>query len=177
MSSPAFGFDEAGKKFALCAWHGLGGGQGGLRLSLSLKSVQRDALPEGDQALRSQLGQLFQRRLDILMLIALDDLALGVGDRGGEQERAVQMEPRIEGFLVEGLSLRLIPGWKYAPRSGSYHIGKGWRLTSLARCEDTLNGIIEFPDPAAGQYRPRPSGRHAAHLAWDQGVTSFDPNH
>ena len=56
------------------------------------------------------------------MLIALDDLALGVGDRGGEQERAVQMEPRIEGFLVEGLSLRLIPGWKFAPRSGSYHI-------------------------------------------------------
>lgn len=71
-----------------------GSGQGGLRLSLSLKSVQRDALPEGDQALRSQLGQLFQRRLDILMLIALDDLALGIGNRGGEQARAVQIRAR-----------------------------------------------------------------------------------
>jgi hypothetical protein len=23
--------------------------------------------------------------------------------------------------------LRLIPGWKYASRSGPYHVGQGWR--------------------------------------------------
>ena len=56
MSGPAFGFDKAGKEFALGTLYGLSDGQVGVHLCLSLKGLQHDARLEGDQALRSQSG-------------------------------------------------------------------------------------------------------------------------
>ncbi|WP_373068171.1 hypothetical protein, partial [Gemmatimonas sp.] len=35
--------------------------------------------------------------------------------------------------LTQFAPFRLIPGWKYASRSGSYHVGQGCRLTSIAK--------------------------------------------
>ncbi|WP_287666453.1 hypothetical protein [Accumulibacter sp.] len=51
--------------------------------------------------MRRQLDQTFERRLHILRLVALDGLALVIGNRGREQARAMQIEPGIERFLVE----------------------------------------------------------------------------
>jgi hypothetical protein len=70
---------------------------------LCLQSLQRHPRVQLDQAFLAQLGQALQGRFHIRVLVALDDLSLRADDVGGEQAGAVQVEPRIEGVLIEGV--------------------------------------------------------------------------
>jgi hypothetical protein len=69
------------------------------------------------------------------MLVALDRLALVVGDRGGEQARAMEIEPGIEGFLVErvdwlGVRLRdMVVAHVLAHYAGILAFGQGVVVT------------------------------------------------
>ena len=92
---------EQREQIGLGLLHRLSCGQVGLGVGLGLHVVQRDTGLEADQPLRAELRQTRQWSLHVLVAIALDDLALGADDLGGEQARAVQIEPRIEGFFVE----------------------------------------------------------------------------
>ena len=98
-----FGFwpVELREQIGLGLLHCLGGGQIGLGAGLGLQILQLDAGLEANQFLFGQLRQARQRRLHVLVAIALDDLALGTGDFGGEQAGAVHIQPGIEHLLVE----------------------------------------------------------------------------
>jgi hypothetical protein len=61
--------------------------------------------------------------------------------------------------LTQFAPFRLIPGWKYASRSGSYHVGQGsawWAVLApaktppdiLKRMNDALNSALKTPEIA-----------------------------
>jgi len=70
---------------------------------LCLQGQQRHPRVHLKQVFVVQLGQALQGSFHVLVPVTLDDFALGADDRGGEQAGARQLEPRIEGFLIEGI--------------------------------------------------------------------------
>ena len=92
---------EQTKQLSLGALHFLGGSQISLRTSPLLQVHQRHVRLQTSQPLRAELLEGGQRRLHVLMAIALDNLAFGADDVGGEHAGAVQIQPRIEHIFVE----------------------------------------------------------------------------
>lgn len=92
---------ELREQIGLGLLHRLGGGQVGLGAGLGLQGLQLDAGFEAHQLRFAQQRQARQRRIHVLVAVALDDLALGAGDFGGEQAGAVHIQPGVEHLLVE----------------------------------------------------------------------------
>ena len=104
--------------------HGLCCGQIGLQASLRLQGFKSNARFEGCEIFCEQLRQAFQRGLYILVLVAFDDFTFWVDNLGSKQTGAMQIEPRIEGLLIEGIDEdRILLGDVIAAHVLAHHAG------------------------------------------------------